>query len=82
MTDEKVQFLKNLNLPVVNFFDNDDGGKAAWRDLCKQMWGFVPLLRTKYPAGYEDADPSQLPDNVIRHMFDNRELVLKPPVDF
>lgn len=70
LTDQQADILKDIGLPVIIFFDNDEGGRSGAKVVKKQLSGYLPLMGVNYPHDGA-SDPGDLSESEIENMVEN-----------
>jgi len=88
LTDPQADILKNFGKPVYCMFDNDQAGSEGLAVVIKQLSGFVPVLKVRYPRVYPGyikkdrrevvrgkvKDPDGLTANEVDYMLRNSRI--------
>lgn len=89
LTKHKFEKLIDLNMPIVWFVDNDEGGRSLLygpmdketeerdelKSAIKRLGGFFPQMVVRYPKGNKKSDPGSLSSARIRQMVRDAEVI-------
>lgn len=67
LTELQARLLRDLGLPVVLMYDNDEAGRSGAKLAKKLLQDYVPLQKVRYPDGFKD--PGSLSAGRIDHML-------------